>query len=145
MCVSHTYVEGMGTKQLRLQIENWDEQPYQEFPDGSKVTKADVALARPEGEDEGLEGSLESLMCYRPDGTSTLVSQMVLSGVLEGRTGVFVLQGAGTYDGTQASLRLDIVAGSGTGDLAGVSGSAESVSTHADYPYMPLTLTYAME
>jgi hypothetical protein len=135
----------MATNQMKLQIVNWDEKPYQEFPDGSKVTKADVTLGRPEGEDEGLEGSLDSLMAYRPDGTSTLVSQMVLSGVLEGRSGAFVMQGTGTYDGTRASLQFDIVGGSGTDDLAGLSGSAESVSTHDDYPYMPLTLTYELE
>ena len=42
-------------------------------------------------------------------------------------------------------MRLDIIDGSGTGDLAGISGSAQSVSTHADYPYLPLTLTYELE
>ena len=32
--------------------------------------------------------------------------------------------------------------GSGTGELAGISGSADSSSTHDDYPHMPLTLSY---
>ena len=31
-----------------------------------------------------------------------------------------------------------------SGELAGISGTAESVSTHADYPYMPLTLEYEL-
>jgi hypothetical protein len=28
--------------------------------------------------------------------------------------------------------------------LAGISGTCESVSTHADYPFMPLTLAYEL-
>ena len=35
-----------------------------------------------------------------------------------------------------------MVAGSGTGGLVGLSGACESVSTHADYPFMPLALAY---
>jgi hypothetical protein len=135
----------MGTKQLRMHITSWDEKPYREWPDGRKVARADVALTRPEGEDEGLEGTFDSLLYYRPDGTSTFLGQVVASGTLEGRRGEFVLAGTGTYDGQEASMRLDIIDGSGTGDLAGISGSARSVSTHADYPYMPLTLTYELE
>ncbi len=53
-----------------------------------------------------------------------------------------MLEGRGTYDGTTASGESRIVPGSGTGGLAGISGGATSSSTHADYPYMPLTLTY---
>ena len=30
----------------------------------------------------------------------------------------------------------------GTGDLAGITGTLESSSTHADYPNMPLVVEY---
>lgn len=47
------------------------------------------------------------------------------------------------WHATSAS-ESSIVPGSGTGDLAGISGSATSSSTHGDYPYMPLTLRYEL-
>ena len=70
---------------------------------------------------------------------------MEITGTIGGRSGSLVLRGTGTYDGTTARGVSTIVPGSGTGGLAGISGSAESVSTHADYPHMPLTISYAFE
>jgi len=72
------------------------------------------------------------------------VTMMQITGTLDGRSGSFVLAGAGTYDGTTATGESRIVPGSGTGGLAGISGSATSTSTHADYPFMPLTLRYEL-
>ena len=128
------------TLTTKMRIASWDESPVEEFEDGSKVTRAQVRLS---GEDEGLtSGSVGMLAYYRPDGTSSFVTVMRLTGVLDGRAGSFVLRGEGAFDGTTASGRMTVVAGSGTGGLAGLSGACESVSTHADYPFMPLTLAY---
>ena len=55
-----------------------------------------------------------------------------------------MLRGEGAFDGTTASGRMTVVPGSGTGGLSGISGSCESVSTHADYPFMPLALAYEL-
>ena len=38
-----------------------------------------------------------------------------------------------------------IVAGSSTDELTGIQGTAQSVSTHDDYPNMPLTLEYSFQ
>jgi hypothetical protein len=131
------------TRQTRLEIKSWDEKPYQEFADGSKLSTADVALA---GTGDGLESaSFRAVLYYRADGTSAFVAQMHIVGTLDGRSGSFVLQGDGTYDGTSARGVMSVVAGSGTDGLAGLRGSSESVSTHDDYPFMPLTLTYELE
>jgi hypothetical protein len=126
------------TLETRLEIKSWDEKPYRELDDGRKFNRADVVLA---GTGDGLEGStFEALMFYRPDGTSTYVTLMTVTGTLDGRSGSFVLQGEGTYDGTTARIRYSVVDGSG--ELAGLRGTGESESTHDDYPYMPLTLKY---
>ena len=126
----------------RLRIAAWDEKPIVEFDDGSKITRASVTLSEPAG---GLEtGSVDSVMFYRPDGTSHYVNVMRLTGTLDGRSGSFVLSGDGDYDGTTASGTSALVAGSATGDLAGISVTCTSTSTHADYPYMPLVLTYQL-
>ena len=128
------------TLNTRLNIASWDEVPAREYDDGSKVTRAAVTLDQ--GEDGLTGGTFDSVMYYRPDGTSSYVTVMQLNASLEGRSGSFVLTGDGTFDGTTASGTSQVVAGSGTGDLAGITGTCTSVSTHADYPFMPLTLTY---
>ncbi|GIF65527.1 hypothetical protein Ais01nite_35620 [Asanoa ishikariensis] len=128
--------------ETKFEITSWDEKPYREFDDGRKFARAEVTLA---GTGDGLTGgSFESLLYYRADGTSEYVSIMEITGTLDGRSGSFVLQGAGTYDGKAARVDVAVVPGSGTGELAGISGTAESVSTHADYPHMPLTIRYEL-
>jgi hypothetical protein len=133
------------TLETKLQIGSWDESPYREFDDGRKFTRAEVALkGNGAGSvDSGIESAAyEGLMFYGADGTSSYVTMMQITGTLDGRSGSFVLAGSGTYDGTTAAGESLIVPGSGTGGLAGISGSASSSSTHADYPFMPLTLHY---
>jgi hypothetical protein len=126
--------------ETRLEIKSWDEKPYRDLGDGRKFNRAEVLLF---GTGDGLEGgTFEGLLYYRADGTSAYVTVMHIAGSLDGRTGSLVLQGDGGYDGTTARSRYSIV--DGTGELAGISGTAESVSTHADYPYMPLTLEYEL-
>jgi hypothetical protein len=129
--------------ETKLKIESWDEKPYRELDDGSKFSRADVTLR---GSEDGLtSGTSESLLFYRADGTSSFVTLMRLTGTVGGRSGSFVLQGEGRYDGTTARVETRVVEGSGTGALAGLRGTAESVSTHADYPFMPLSLRYDIE
>jgi hypothetical protein len=124
----------------KLKIESWDEKPYLELPDGQKLARASVVLS--DGGSGLTGGSFEALLHYLPDGTSTYVSLMRVTGTVGGREGGFTLTGRGSYDGTSARGESVVVAGSGTGELAGITGTAESVSTHADYPYMPLTIRY---
>jgi hypothetical protein len=126
----------------KLEIKSWDEQPYRQFDDGRKFTKADVTLV---GTGDGVEsGSFEAIMFYRGDGTTEYVTVMQLSGSFGGASGDFVLRGNGSFDGTSARGEMEIVPGSGTGGLAGITGSATSVSTHDDYPHMPLEITYSL-
>lgn len=128
------------TVTTRLRISSWDEAPTEEYDDGSRLTRAAVTLS--DGPDGLGQGVGESVMYYRPDGTSSYVTVMRLTGSLDGRSGSFVLTGDGTFDGTTAAGTTRIVPGSGTGDLAGITGTCSSVSTHDDYPQMPLELTY---
>jgi len=130
------------TLTTKMRIASWDESPVEEFHDGSKLTRAQVQLS--DGEQGLASGSAGMLAYYRPDGTSSYVTVMRLTGILDGRAGSFVLRGDGTFDGTTASGRMTVVTGSGTGGLAGITGTCESVSTHADYPFMPLTLAYEL-
>ena len=135
----------MTTKTIeeRLEIKSWDEKPYREGPDGTKFTRAEVVLGGGEG---GLEsGTFEGLMYYAADGTSTYVLLMQLTATLDGRSGTFVARGEGGFDGSTARSECAILPGSGTGELSGISGTVTSSSTSADYPHMPLTVTYDLE
>jgi hypothetical protein len=155
------------TIEFKLKIASWDETAYRELADGQKFARAEVALGNPDdtnpddtggqgeqsaqgaqsaGREDGISaGRFESLLYYRADGTSSYTSLMQLTGTLGGRTGSFVMQGTGTYDGKVASGQSVVIEGSGTGGLSGLSGTAESVSSHDDYPFMPITLTYDLE
>ena len=127
----------MATESFRLDIKSWDEQPYQELADGRVLKSAEVMLVG-----ESLQGIWRALLYYGPDGTSTFTGIMPVTATLDGRSGNFVLIGPGNYDGTTARMTLEVVPGSGTEGLAGITGRAEHASTHADTPQWPLTLTY---
>jgi hypothetical protein len=114
------------------QVTSWDESPYAEGEDGRKLTKASVRYAIT-GDIEG-ESASESLMCYAPDGTATYVGLDRVVGRIGDRSGSFVLQVSGTYDGTAARATLSVVPGSGTGALAGLRGTSSMVATHQNVP-----------
>ena len=100
------------------------EETYLERENG-KLTRAG-GTQQFTGEFEGT-GSVDWLMCYR-DGGADFVGMQLVEGTLAGRRGSFVLSATGAYEGTTSTMRLEIVAGSGTGQLAGISGSAEFVA-----------------
>jgi hypothetical protein len=134
------------TKRLEttIEIESWDEKPSAEYDDGTKVSHAVVRLTEGAGDSSGglRSGLLESVLYYRSDGTSSYVGVLHLGGVLDGRSGSFTAIGHGEYDGTTATSTMPIV--EGTGELAGISGSVSSSSTHQDYPNMPLVIAYEL-
>jgi hypothetical protein len=131
------------TLDTKFKISSWDEVALEQFADASKLTRADVTLS--EGADGLDSGSFHSVMYYRPDGTSEYTTLMRLEGTLSGRRGSFALIGEGTFDGAAAVGRFRIVEGSGSGELVGITGECTSTSTHADYPFMPLSLSYVVE
>ena len=130
--------------QTRLKIDSWDEKPYRELDDGRKFTRANVALSIAE---DGIEAraTWDALLYYAADGTSSYVGLMHVEGRLGDRSGSFVMEGTGRYDGTEARGESSVVPETATGGLQGLRGSGVSVSTHADYPFMPLTLDYDVE
>jgi hypothetical protein len=106
-----------------FKIEGWDEQPYVETEDGGKLTRASVKQTF-DGEIKG-KGEVEWLMCYRPDQTADFVGLQRIVGQVGERSGSVVLQSTGGFDGKEAKGPLMIVAGSGTGELKGITGDGE--------------------
>jgi hypothetical protein len=125
-----------------FKIESWDEKPYAGIAGGAKVTQAGVKQAF-SGDLEG-EGTVQWLMCYRPDQTADFVGLQQISGQLDGRSGSFVLlQTAGKFDGKEARGSLSVVPGSGTGELQGLRGTGEFSAPHGGETSM--TLDYELE
>jgi hypothetical protein len=118
----------------RFAIRSWDEKPYSEGPDQPKLTKAAVAKTYT-GDIDG-EAHVEYLMMYRGDGTASFVGLERFVGRLAGRTGSFVLQRTGVFEGGHAKESYSVVPGSATGELSGLTGEgASSVGHGSDYPF----------
>jgi hypothetical protein len=122
-------------------IKGWDEKPYNEAAGQPKLTRASVTKTFT-GDLEG-ESQLEYLMMYRADGTASFVGLERVQGRLGGRSGSFVLQRTGVFDGTLAKESYTVVAGSGTEELAGLRGKGSSAAGHAKENQM--TLEYEVD
>lgn len=116
-----------------FEIKSWDENTVEEIEGGGKLTRAKTVFVL-SGAVEG-EQAAETLMCYRADGTASYIGQDRVVGRIGERTGSFVLQGGGTYDGTEARSTSTVVPGSGTGELRGLRGEFTSVSTSTERNY----------
>lgn len=130
----------MKTAQARFAIKSWDETPYGEGPGLPKLTRATVAKTFT-GDLEG-KGHVEYLMMYRADGSATFVGFERVTGRLGGRAGSFVLERRGVFEGGEAKETYSIVPGSGTGELAGLTGEGRSAVGHGmEHPF---TLSYGI-
>ncbi len=89
------------------------------------------------------DGAAEMLQVLRPDGSASFVAVERITGAVAGRSGTFVLQDRGTLD-TDGNVEGEwfVVTGSGTGELAGLTGSGgfsaklgEHAQAHLDYSF----------
>ena len=81
-----------------------------------------------------LTGTGHGLMLSAGDptqGRAGYVALEIVEGMLHGRPGSFAFHQLGVMNDGEQELRYDIVPGSGTGDLAGLTGSLE-LSIEAD-------------
>ena len=108
-------------------VASWDESTYQDLGDGAKLTKATVTFAM-EGDIAG-EATWDALMCYRQDGTAAFTGIQRMQGRLAGVDGSFVVQADGEYADGEARSRWQVITGTGTGGLAGLTGTGQSVAT----------------
>jgi hypothetical protein len=125
----------------RFAIKKWDEKPYSEGADLPKLTRASV-MKTFTGDIEG-EGHVEYLMMYRADGSATFVGLERIDGRIGDKTGSFVLQRTGAFEGGQATETYSVVPGSATGELRGLVGDGSSSVGHGmEHPFV---LSYELE
>ena len=119
-----------GTHDMKTWDEKtWDGKPANEVS-GAKLTRASVTNSF-HGDIEG-EGTLEYLMTYRDDGSASYVGLERVVGSVGGRSGSFVLQHSGTFEGGAAKTTCFVVPGSATGDLRGLQGEGGFVAHHGE-------------
>jgi hypothetical protein len=106
-----------------FEVTGWDESPYDEPSEGSKLSRIDVT--------KRFTGPLEATSTAQfltavahddPNQAGYIASERV-TGTLDGRTGTFVIQHGGIAGGPEIKQFGWIVPGSATGDLRGLSGT----------------------
>ncbi len=127
-----------------FEVTGWDQTPYSEEAEGPLLSRATVRKSF-QGELTG-ESTAELLMCQADAsdlkaGAGYVASDRVV-GRLGGRSGSFVMQHWGVASSAGERTGGYIVPGSGTGELAGLSGTVE-ISVGADGSHT-LVLEYDM-
>ena len=124
-----------------FEVKTWDEKPYNEIDAGPKLARASVTKSY-QGDIQG-EGTLEYLMMYRDSTSASFVGLERVIGRIGGRSGSFVLQHSGTFEGGTARVTLSVVPGFWAGDLRGLRGEGSFTSAHQKQ--YPMTLDYDFE
>lgn len=119
--------------------QSWDEQPFVEGADGSKLTHATIKNTYT----GGIEGAatLAYLMSYPAGADVTFVGLQHVDGAIDGKRGTFVLQHLGVFADGVAQGTVSVVPGSGTGALAGLAGDGTFVTEGQTHATMTLDYT----
>jgi hypothetical protein len=111
----------------------WDERPYDQASGQPRLTHADVThelLGGIEG-----EASVAYLMGYREDNTASFVGLVRVTGAIGERSGSFVMQDVGVFEGGVARGRWTILPGLGTDGLRDIRGEGHFAATHESASY----------
>lgn len=108
-------------------VSKWDENSYLPDQDGMRFSRTSAEFTF-EGDIEGI-ANVEYLMFYsyfNPDdmhkSVANYVGHLKIDGKVKGKPGSFVLTDSGNFEAGVASSEVDILIGSGTGDLEGIVG-----------------------
>ncbi len=130
-----------GTYELKgWEEKTWDGKDHKDVH-GVKLTHA-VVLFQFHGDIEAA-GNTQYVMIYQDDANASYVGLLQLDGRIGDRSGTCVLKLDGKFESGAATSTMTIVEGSGTGELAGITGQGETSATHGDT--QPFTLDYAFE
>ena len=114
-------------------VKKWDEKPYEEISSSMKMTKASVEFEM-SGDLTG-KASVEYLMFYKHfdekdqhKANAVYAGLIRFTGSVNGKSGGFVMQDNGTFEGGTAKSTLQIISGSGTEELNGISGNGNYIA-----------------
>jgi Protein of unknown function (DUF3224) len=107
--------------EARFEIANWDETPFEDGDDASKLTEALVSK-KYTGDVEGTS-TTKWLLSYAPDKTATYVGIEHIKGTVGGKRGGLVLLHDGVFSDGVATATLRVVLG--TDELADAVGTGK--------------------
>ncbi|MBA6433207.1 MULTISPECIES: DUF3224 domain-containing protein [Streptomyces] len=116
---------------------DWQETAVEETEGGAKLARAVVTNAF-SGGIEAPRTSCQYAITYLPDKTGVCCGYELLTGTLDGRAGSFaVVQHAGWGEDATVHCAFEVVPGSGTGELTGLTGSGtfSAVQGESEIPY----------
>lgn len=109
-----------------IEITGWDEQAYGE-PFG-ETSLAHAVITNEYAGDIRARGRLDLLLTYLGEHGAGYVGQERIVGTVHGREGSFVLRHTGMFTDGKAHTTWSVVPGSGTGELAGITGDGGYVA-----------------
>lgn len=121
-------------------IDKWNEEPLHEKEGLPKMTRVRAEVTY-QGDIEG-KGLVDYLMIYREDGSANFIGLERVQGGVVGYTGAFVLQHAGSFENGTAKSTFTVVPGSGTDQLATLTGHGEYAATDCN---TPVTMQYDID
>ncbi len=123
-----------------IAMRTWDEKAYEEPADGGKLTRVSAGFTYTDGIDG--TGESQMLLAYPSDEYCGTVALERVTGRIGDRSGTFVLSGVGSFADNAVRSDVTVVPGSGTGDLAGLSGHGRVHWPHGESG--TLTLEYTL-
>ncbi len=103
----------------KVTVQSAEATPYDQTVSPALV---EIRLSETFAGDINGDSPVRALEVRRDDRSASLVSMQRFRGTLGGRRGTFVLQGQETVENGQIKATWFVVAGSGTGELAGLRG-----------------------
>lgn len=103
-------------------------------PDGAPRLARALVTNTFAGGVEATATSCAYTVAHTGENVGTHTGMELLSGSVDGRAGSFVPEESGAFDPGGTTCRFAVVPGSGTGDLAGLSGSGGFTHGHGETP-----------
>jgi hypothetical protein len=109
-------------------VKKWEENVYEQISSEMKMTKASVEYSM-SGEIYG-KSAVEYLMFYtdynadeQHKSSAVYTGIMRFTGSVQGKEGSFAMEDHGTFENGEANSKLQIIAGSGMGELKSIQGT----------------------
>ncbi|OKK17742.1 hypothetical protein AMK16_21520 [Streptomyces sp. CB00455] len=119
---------------------DWQEHPL--GPQGTTPRLAQASVTNSfTGRIEAPATACAYTVAYTGDDTGTYTGMELVSGSVDGREGAFVLEERGTFGPTGTTCHFEVVPGSATGELTGLTGTGGFTSRHGE-PSVTYTFTY---
>ncbi|MGV9881249.1 DUF3224 domain-containing protein [Streptomyces sp. NPDC003006] len=120
----------------------WNEQPVAGADGGARITHAAVTNDYT-GAIEAAGTSCEYTIAYTSGTTGGYVGYEFIEGTLDGHKGSFIIEQQGSFVDDGIECAFTVLSGSGTGELAGLTGTGTFTARHGDKS-TPYTFDYTI-